>query len=82
MKIFFTIGKTIEYEDFEMFKERFLELMKINNVKNYKSVSESTNIPMSTISHWLHESKNPNMDNLIALANLFDVTIGRQRSCL
>jgi transcriptional regulator with XRE-family HTH domain len=59
----------------DKFKERFLELMKVNNVESYVRLSKATGIPVSTMSHWLNDGKRPNVDNLIALSIYFGMSI-------
>jgi len=58
-----------------MFKQRFLSLVNANNLKSFTTLSKATNIPNSTISHWLNEDKKPSMQNLITLADYFEVSI-------
>lgn len=56
-----------------MFRERLSELMLEQNVKNYTDLAIKTKIPSSTIYSW--KTSLPSGDNLISLANFFDVSI-------
>lgn len=56
-----------------MFRERLVELMSEKKIKNYTELASKTQIPSSTIYSW--KTSLPNGDNLITLANFFEVSI-------
>lgn len=56
-----------------MFRERLVELMTEKKIKTYTELANRTQIPSSTIYSW--KTSLPNGDNLVSLANFFDVSI-------
>lgn len=56
-----------------MFIQRLEELMSEKNIVSYKQLSREINIPSTTIYSW--KSFLPKGENLIALANYFEVSI-------
>lgn len=56
-----------------MFIERLNELMSEKNIKNYKQLAQETQIPATTVYNW--KTYLPNGENLISLANFFEVSI-------
>lgn len=56
-----------------MFRERLSELMTEQSIKNYTDLANKTQIPSSTIYSW--KTSLPSGENLISLANFFNVSI-------
>ncbi len=56
------------------FKERLIELLEENQIK-YNSVAQQTGIPVTTISNYINRGSTPSGEQLIKLAEFFNVTI-------
>lgn len=56
-----------------MFNDVFVQLLQINNVSAYK-FSMDTDIPQSLISNWKKGIKTPSFENILKIANYFDVS--------
>lgn len=57
-----------------MFSDIFVHLLQISSVSAYK-LSKDTGIPQSVISYWKSGEKLPSAENLLKLANYFDVSV-------
>lgn len=57
-----------------MFMTRFVQLLQERGVSSYK-ITKDTGIPNGLISDWKLGKKTPAADNLIKLANYFDVSV-------
>ena len=56
------------------FKEVFVKLLQERNISAYK-LSADIGFPQSTISYWKNGKKTPSAENLIIIADYFDVSV-------
>ncbi len=57
----------------KIFAERLKELRKEDNL-TLKQVSDAIGVSINTVSRWEREERLPNIENIVALAKLFNVS--------
>jgi len=68
------VSKLEDCEELQMFNERFVHILQERKISTYK-LTKDTGISNGLISDWKNKKRTPASENLIKLADYFDVSV-------